>query len=181
MAITGVEFKKRFGNVFYKFLSKDLVHHSFIYRLGINEDTLQFNPNGSCQTGGLYFSNLENILRFLEYGPKLGLISIPDDALIYVEKYAFKTNKLILREIMDSELDILKILKWSRNNCCPWDEWTTVYAARNNHFKILKWALENGCSWNEWTCLYAMKKRKLNILKLCISSSRRKNAAVLLM
>ena len=39
----------------------------------------------------------------------------------------------------------LEVLKWLRENGCPWNEWTCKNAAGNGHLEILKWARENGC------------------------------------
>ena len=59
----------------------------------------------------------------------------------------------------------LEVLKWARENGCPWDEDTCVYAAENGHLEVLKWARENGCPWNEWICVYAAEKGHLEVLK----------------
>ena len=41
----------------------------------------------------------------------------------------------------------LEVLKWARENGCPWDWRTCTYAALNGHLEVLKWARENGCLW----------------------------------
>ena len=33
-----------------------------------------------------------------------------------------------------------------------WDECTCAYAAEGGHLEVLKWARENGCPWDEYTC-----------------------------
>ena len=87
---------------FYKFLNNDLKHHGFTYEKGLNVDTKTFNPTGDCSSGGLYFCEESKTgLYFEEYGTKLALIEIPDDARVYVEKHKFKADKLIIRSIMD--------------------------------------------------------------------------------
>jgi hypothetical protein len=45
-----------------------------------------------------------------------------------------------------------EVLKWARENDCPWDELTCTSAALGGHLEVLKWARENGCPWNAWTC-----------------------------
>jgi hypothetical protein len=42
----------------------------------------------------------------------------------------------------------LEVLKWARENDCPWDEETCAFAAQVGHLDVLKWARENGCPWN---------------------------------
>jgi hypothetical protein len=49
------------------------------------------------------------------------------------------------------------MLKWARENDCPWDEETCAYAADGGHLEVLKWARENDCPWDEWTCAYAAR------------------------
>ena len=39
----------------------------------------------------------------------------------------------------------LEVLKWARENGCPWDSFTCSYAALNGHLEVLRWAKENGC------------------------------------
>jgi hypothetical protein len=59
----------------------------------------------------------------------------------------------------------LEVLKWSRENGCPWDKWTCEYAAKGGHFEVLKWARENGCPWDENTCYLAAEGGYLEVLK----------------
>ena len=59
----------------------------------------------------------------------------------------------------------LEVLKWLRENGCPWDEETCRYAAYGGHFEVLKWARANDCPWNEYTCAYAAKGGHLEVLK----------------
>ena len=46
----------------------------------------------------------------------------------------------------------LEMLKWARENDCPWNEWTCVHAAYGGHLEVLKWLRENDCPWGERTC-----------------------------
>jgi len=49
----------------------------------------------------------------------------------------------------------LEVLKWARENGCPWNERTCSCAAKGGHLEVLKWARENGCPWGEQTCSFA--------------------------
>jgi hypothetical protein len=51
----------------------------------------------------------------------------------------------------------LDILKWARENNCPWNERTCYKAARNGHLNVLQWARENDCKWDLKTCYKASK------------------------
>ena len=35
---------------------------------------------------------------------------------------------------------------------------TCAYAAKGGHLDVLKWARENGCPWDEWTCAFAASR-----------------------
>ena len=59
----------------------------------------------------------------------------------------------------------LEILKWARENGCPWNENTRKSAAKGGHLEVLKWARENGCWWNSYMCAYAAKGGHLEVLK----------------
>ena len=39
----------------------------------------------------------------------------------------------------------LEVLKWGRENGCPWDKDTCACAAIGGHLEVLKWLRENGC------------------------------------
>jgi hypothetical protein len=62
-------------------------------------------------------------------------------------------------------LGCLEVLKWLRENDCPWDHWTCTYAAKGGHFDVLTWASANGCPWSALTCAYAAKGGHLKVLQ----------------
>ncbi len=47
-----------------------------------------------------------------------------------------------------ANMDNLPMLKWLRENGCPWDERTCDAAASRGHLNVLQWARANGCPWN---------------------------------
>lgn len=60
----------------------------------------------------------------------------------------------------------IDILKWLRDNKCPWDDSLCMRgAARGGHIYVLKWLKENGCVWDEETCTGAALGGHLNVLK----------------
>jgi hypothetical protein len=48
----------------------------------------------------------------------------------------------------------LEVLKWARENGCPWSEWTCE-RGDGGHLEVLKWARENDCPWDWRTCANA--------------------------
>lgn len=101
--LSGVNFNRLYSDTkFYKFLNDDLIHNNFVYDLGLNTDTETFNPDGECLAGGLYFcEEIQCHLFWNTCGSKLGSVSIPDDAQVYVEKYSFKVDKIIINDVID--------------------------------------------------------------------------------
>lgn len=112
MAINGFDFKQKYGHRFYKFIKSDMKHHQFTYKLGLNVDTVPFNPKSTCQAGGLYFTDFANLVFFQTFGSQIGIIEIPDDAQVYVEHQKFKADKFILHELIDidNEKDLEKMI-----------------------------------------------------------------------
>ena len=67
---------------YYKILSESECHFDLQYQDGLNIDPVPWNPNGSCEPGGIYFAS-EDILAFLGSGPWIREVIIPDDVPIY--------------------------------------------------------------------------------------------------
>jgi len=85
---------------FYKILNKKECHFGLQYRFGLNIDPLEFNPSGDCSPGGIYFSR-EDILAFLDHGPWIRKVILPDDAHVYENPSypkKWKADRIILGE-----------------------------------------------------------------------------------
>ena len=59
----------------------------------------------------------------------------------------------------------LEVLQWARENGCPWDAGTCRAAAEGGHLEMLQWARENGCPWDEYTCEAAAGGGHLEVLQ----------------
>ena len=59
----------------------------------------------------------------------------------------------------------LEVLKWLRENGCPWDAQTCAAAAEGGHLDVLKWLRNQGCPWDERACAEAAGKGNLGMLK----------------
>ena len=59
----------------------------------------------------------------------------------------------------------LEVLQWARANGCPWDASTCTAAASEGHLEMLQWARGSGCPWDDWTCSYAASGGYLEVLK----------------
>ena len=115
MSLTYDQFINKVGKTckFRKCLNNELTHWNFQYKIGLNEDIILFNPSGSCKSGGLYFTIIENVNKFLDYGLNIAVIQLCPDAEFYIDPIGmkFKTNKFIIKEILPQteELCVLAI------------------------------------------------------------------------
>lgn len=66
-----------------------------------------------------------------------------------------------------ARLGNLELLKWAREQGCPWDSSTCSAAARSGNLGMLQWLREdeNDCPWDEDTCLSAAKGGFVEVLK----------------
>lgn len=58
-----------------------------------------------------------------------------------------------------------QVLKWARENSCPWDEEVCASAASGGHLALLKYCWAHRCPWNEYTCELAAEGGHLEVLK----------------
>ena len=52
---TGKEFNEINKSVLWKLTNIDEIHNSFVFKTGLNVDTIKFNPLGESELGGIYF------------------------------------------------------------------------------------------------------------------------------
>ena len=57
------------------------------------------------------------------------------------------------------------MLKWARENGCPWNEEICNCAAFNGNLEMLKWARQNSCPWNLWLYSLAASRGHIDIVK----------------
>lgn len=96
---------KRF-NVIYqgvplvKLTNESCIHNGFEFVEGLNIDVHQFRYDSKCGSDGLYFCNLKDVERWLDYGSRpmvyMWDVTIPDDAKTMVYGDKFKADKFIL-------------------------------------------------------------------------------------
>lgn len=91
------------GNIFLKVVDDNLksLYGNFTYKLGLNTDHISFNPSGCCDPGGLYFTTIDEIFDYLNYGNKI--LIVEPISKIYVENRKLKCHKLYVHEILTLE------------------------------------------------------------------------------
>ena len=97
--LTGLEFNIRFfGIEFYKLTNKFELHNNFKFKTGINIDFKFFDTvDYKC---GIYFTDVENTYKWIYYGfnlmKNIRKVTIPYNAIVYVNENIYKTSKLKL-------------------------------------------------------------------------------------
>lgn len=85
--------------MYFKVLSKDLIHHGYQYKLGLNIDTNTFDAT-KCQNG-LHFCEAKDIPHWRNYGSKLAFVSLPSDAAVIHYNTKSKADRIIIDKIID--------------------------------------------------------------------------------
>ena len=101
MLLSGIEFNEKYKNInFYKLTNKSEIHNNFQFKDGINKDTIGFNPHGSCEPGGIYFTEESKIGMWTDYSDEemifIRKVTIPEYANVYIEDDKFKVDIIIL-------------------------------------------------------------------------------------
>lgn len=82
-----------------KFMYDDDKHYSIEYKTGLNHDILPFNNSGKCRKGGIYITTLADYDTHIDmYGNYARRVTVDPDALVYIEPYALKCNKVNLQD-----------------------------------------------------------------------------------
>jgi len=160
---------------YYKITNQKETHHRMQYKTGLNVDVLPFNPSGDCEPGGIYFSR-EDILAFLDYGPWIRKVTIPEDTKIYENPGSpkkWKANKVILGR--RSKITAKKIKQLIEEGADPkaCDCLALQWAAKRGHLEIVKLLLEAGADPKAYDGLalqWAANNGHLEVVKLLLEA-----------
>ena len=116
--LSGNDFNSLYPNTaFYKLIYINFKHNNFTYKHGLNVDHIPFNPTGSCSAGGLYFSELNKVCTWLYLDSVyIAKVTIPTDALVYIEATSFKADKFVLD--LDNKILIKDWHFWADADWC---------------------------------------------------------------
>jgi hypothetical protein len=160
---------------FYKITNITECHIGLQYHTGLNVDILPFNPSGDCEPGGIYFSS-KDILAFLDYGPWIREVIIPEDAQVY-ENPGFpkkwKADKVILGERRRITVDVVKELIEEGADPKADNSYALQLAAESGHIEIVRLLIpvSDPKSRNSQALRLAAKHGHTEIVKLLIPVS----------
>jgi len=173
--------------LYFKITNKKEKHHEFQYYNGLNEliDEFNDNPNNMCIynncyfPNGLYFTDIDHILEFLEFGVYLREVILPTDdpdfKMVQDGDNKWSANKIILGKkrnlcdvstfeyLIDNGADIL-----AADNCA------IRWACTNRHLEIVKFLISEGANTrakDNYSIRYASANGYLEIVQLLISNS----------
>jgi len=133
------------------------------YKLGLNtlaDNGETFNEEPICGPGGLYFSDIKYIFEYLDYGDKVCILTIPDDAQVIEVKNKYKADKIYINEMMEMNCDAIKYLVEHGADITTEDNYAIRWAATNGHFDVVKYLAEHGADltiWNNYAIYWAAR------------------------
>ena len=156
---------------YYKILSSDMTHHGFVYKEGLNIDTKPFDETPNCG-GGLFFSNAQNILSFVNYGKLIAEIEVPDGTKIVQVEDKYKAHAIVLKNIRPIwTVDTFKYFIEEGINIHADDDYALIYAAKNGYLEVVRYLIDKGVNIhadNDWALKYAAGNGHLEVVQYLI-------------
>ena len=140
-------------NKYYKIFNAEEKHYGFQYQDGLNVDTIPFNsnPKSSCCKGGLYFTTIEHICKFLDYGCYLREVVVPEGVTIIKDLQGdkYRAHSLFLHERRNlNDINTWKYLVEQGANIHANDDKALRWASENGHLKVVKFLVKLGANIN---------------------------------
>jgi hypothetical protein len=83
------------GATFVKITNGSMKHHGLQLQTGLNIDKWNLSTE-ECSKGGLYFTTLENMFYYADYGNGYHEVSFDDNENIFIERDKFKARRITL-------------------------------------------------------------------------------------
>ena len=134
---------------FYKILSENEIHNGLQYKTGRVDDPNPFLEQGSCVPGGIYFVPVTTILAFINHGPWIREVTVPDDAQMVKDPGAgpekYRASSVVLGEREQWEdPEVVRRLIADGADVHTRDDYALLWAVQNGHTEIVKILLEAG-------------------------------------
>jgi hypothetical protein len=172
------KFQHLSNKLFFKITNAKEKHHDFQYVNGLNILDKEFQEEGSCVVGGLYFTDVEHIFKFLDYGIHLREIILPLDnpnfKCVKDDADKWRANMIILGKKYDlTNVDTFKYLVGlgadvkTINNCA------VQLASENGHFEIVKYLIGLNADFkagNNYAVRHASRNGHLEVVKFLVEN-----------
>ena len=159
---------------YFKLFNEHENHYGFQYKDGLNTDTIPFNdnPEHSCCAGGLYFSDENNIIAFLDYKHRyIREITIPEGGLVVNDGF----NKFRAHSIkLGKRHDLSKLATWEWLNKIGVYNFKNaiLWASVNGHVEVVKYLVDSGfdiADYDNWVVRVASERGHLEVVKYLVS------------
>ncbi|AVG46616.1 ankyrin repeat protein [Acanthamoeba polyphaga mimivirus] len=127
-----------------KVLNANFNQKGYQYNEGLNILDKPFENTGSCVPGGLYFTNINNIFKFINYGIYLVKVTIPEDAQMVKDpdNDKWRADKIIISDKRDlRQIDTIKYLVENGANIKRDYHFMIDFAINNGLHDILEYIL----------------------------------------
>ena len=158
---------------YYKITNQDENHNDLQYETGLNVDPVPFNPSGDCTPGGIYFASTD-ILAFLDYGPWIRQVTLPDDAQVYENPGSpkkYKADKVILSERKKITLSVFTQLIQDGADVHASDDFALRWASEKGCTEIVQVLLDHGADVhadNDLALQWASKEGHSEVVKVLL-------------
>jgi hypothetical protein len=156
---------------YWKITNETETHYFMTYKDGLNVDILPFNPSGDCQSGGIYFAS-EDIFAFLNYGPWIREVTIPEGVPIYENPGSpkkFKSPQVILGPRREwANVKVLKELIDNGANIHSYQDYAIRWASLNEQLEIVQFLANNGAnihSYQDYAIRWASINGRLEVVE----------------
>ena len=142
----------KMDQTYYKITNKTEYHNGYQYVDGLNVLDKPFEPVGSCVVGGFYFTTVEHIFKFLDYGCYLREIILPKNCQWVQDPDGdkFRADKIILGKRYDlTDPLIFQLLVERGADIHEQHDHVLEWASRNGHLDIIKYLVESGADISE--------------------------------
>jgi hypothetical protein len=160
--------------MYLKITNENENHHGLQYHDGLIIDPIPFAKEGSCVTGGIYFTTPEFICEFINMGIYLREVTIPEDAEIVKDPGGdkWRASKVILsprKELKD--IETWKYLVELGANIHVRDDYALRVASSNGHLEVVKYLVELGANihaQDDYALRYASSNGQLEVVKYLV-------------
>ncbi|XWV26720.1 ankyrin repeat protein [Tupanvirus soda lake] len=173
------------SKLFFKITNANENHHGYQYHDGLNVLDKPFQESGSCVPGGLYFTDVENIFKFLNYGIYLRKIELPlddPDFRMVQDKDGdkWRANKIILGEKRSlTNPETFQYLVSLGANIHTNYDYALRWSAEKGYLDVVKYLVDKGTDINaDYDCalISSAGNGHLDIVKFLVENGANINA-----
>ena len=158
--------------MYFKILNEKENHNGFQYKTGINTDTNELTHN-KCSAGGLYFSDENNICKFLDYGIFIREVRLKKSEEIFHEDKKSKARTIqLMKKRKLSELSTWKWMIENNVDITAYINHAIRWASRYGHLQVVKYLVSQGADITEidnYAVCVASKNGHLEVVKYLVS------------